>query len=349
MSSREIRKILVRGTNWLGDAVMTIPALQQLRTSFPQAHITLLAPPRAAEVFTGFAQVDEIIVYRRKEQGKRAFLHAVQQLRREQVDLALLFQNAFEAALLAFLGRAQVRIGYDTQGRGALLTHKLKRSEQNRNRHQTNDYLDLVAEAERVCLSSAAAAVRKTIPALTASAEQRQVAAKFLPPTGKRIALNVGATNSRAKCWPEDRFAALADRMVAELNAQIVLIGAGSERENAARVIAQMQHPGAAKNLAGETSIAALMGVLASCDLLVTNDTGPAHVSAALSIPTLTIFGPTNEFETAPLGVRAELIRAKGIECARCMHRECPIDHRCMTRITVDAVAEKVYSLLEKI
>lgn len=349
MASHRIQKILVRGTNWLGDAVMTIPALQRLRSSFPRAHITLLAPPRAAEVFTGFAAVDEILIYHRKEQGARAFLTAMQQIRRARFDLALLFQNAFEAALLALLGGARIRIGYDTQGRGALLTHKLTRGAQHRNRHQTNDYLDLVAEAERVCLNSAAATVQTTIPALTASAGQRQAAVRFLPPSGKLIALNVGATNSRAKCWPEDRFAALADRMVAQLDARIVLIGAGSERDHAARVMAQMQQPNAAQNLAGETSIAELMGLLAHCDLLVTNDTGPAHVGAALSIPTLTIFGPTNEFETAPLGTRSELIRADGIECARCMHRECPIDHRCMTHLTVETVAQKAFSLLEKL
>jgi heptosyltransferase II len=349
MPAPDIQKIFVRGTNWLGDAVMTIPALQRLRASFPAARITLLAPPRAADVFTGFASVDEVLAYHRKEQGKRAFIEAMQRLRRERFDLAILFQNAFEAALLAFLGGAKIRIGYDTQGRGALLTHKLQRSDEHRNRHQINDYLDLVMEAEHICLGRASTAVRNTTPTLIASNEQRQAAASFLPSTGKLIALNVGATNSRAKCWPEDRFAALADRMVTERGARIVLIGAGSERENAARVIAQMQQPEAATNVAGETSIAELIGLLASCDLLVTNDTGPAHVGAALGIPTLTIFGPTNDFETAPLGARAALIRADGIECARCMHRECPIDHRCMTRITVEAVTEKAFSLLEKI
>jgi len=348
MPSREIRKILVRGTNWLGDAVMTIPALLRLRDSFPAAHITLLAPPRAAEVFTGFAQVDEIVVYHRKEQGKRAFLNAMQRLRREQFEVAILFQNAFEAALLAVLGGAKIRIGYDTQGRGALLTHKLKRGEEHRNRHQTNDYLDLVVEAERICLGSAATAERVTTPSLLVNAEQIQAAARFLPPlrAPKLIALNVGATNSRAKCWPEDRFAAFADQMITEWNALIVFIGAGSERVNAERVMAQMQQARSAKNLAGETSIAELIGLLASCDLLVTNDTGPAHVGAALNIPTLTIFGPTNEFETAPLGLHSELIRAEGIDCARCMHRECPIDHRCMTRITVDEVCVKAMKLL---
>jgi heptosyltransferase-2 len=349
MPSREIRKILVRGTNWLGDAVMTIPALWRLRTSFPAAHITLLAPPRAAEVFTGFPQVDEIVPYRRKEEGARAFADAMKQLRRERFDVAILFQNAFEAALLSFLGGVKIRIGYDAQGRGPLLTHKLRRGAGHHNRHQTNDYLDLVIEAERVCLGKTLSTAPHTIPALRASPAQKQAAARFLPPTGRLVALNVGATNSRAKCWPTDRFAALADQIVNELAAQIVLIGAASERETAAQVMAQMQHPNAAQNLAGETSIAELIGLLASCDLLITNDTGPAHVGAALSIPTLTIFGPTNEFETAPLGVRAELIRAEGIECARCMHRECPIDHRCMTRLSVEAVAQKAFSLLEKL
>jgi heptosyltransferase II len=355
MPCREVKKILVRGTNWLGDAVMTIPALHRLRESFPHAYIILLAPPRAADVFSGFAALDEIITYQRKEQGARAFLTALPRLRRERFELAILFQNAFEAALLAFLGGAKIRIGYDTQGRGTLLTHKLNHSAAHRNRHQTNDYLDLVAEAERACWGGEVIATRDDLPLLQANMAQKRAAEGVLQRCGlktgaqKLVALNVGATNSRAKCWPEDRFAALADRIVRELNARVVLIGAGSERENAERVMAQMNHKQAAKNLAGETNIAELIGLLARCDLIVTNDTGPAHVAAALSRPTLTLFGPTNEFETAPLGLQAAMLRAEGIECARCMHRDCPIDHRCMTRLSVDAVAEKAFSLLEKL
>lgn len=352
MPSRDIQKILVRGTNWLGDAVMTIPALQRLRASFPQAHITLLAPPRAAEVFADFPHVDEIVAYQRKEKGKQAFLDAMRALRKERYDVAILFQNAFEAALLSILGGVKVRIGYDTQRRGVLLTHKLQRNEAHRNRHQTHDYLDLVTEAERVCFGRESAVSRQNMPALMASPAQLQAAEALLQrqqinaPAQKLIALNVGATNSRAKCWPTDRFAALADQLVQTLKARIVLIGADSERDNAAQVIAQMEQPQAATNLAGETSIAELIGLLARCDLVVTNDTGPAHVAAALNKPTLTIFGPTNEFETAPLGLHSELIRVDGIECARCMHRDCPIDHRCMTWLTVDNVMEMALKLI---
>lgn len=350
MSWPESRKILVRGTNWLGDAVMTMPALARLRASFPQAHITLLAPPRAAEVFSGFPHVDEIVVYLRKEKGKQAFLEAMRALRKERYDVAILFQNAFEAALLSILSGIKIRIGYDTQRRGILLTHKLQHEEAHRNRHQTHDYLDLVAEAERVCWGREVAPAQPNTPFLLASPAQLQAAEALLQrqelPAGKLIALNVGATNSRAKCWPTARFAALADRFVTELNAHIVLLGAGSERDNAAKVIAQMQQPQAATNLAGETSLAELIGLLTQCALVVTNDTGPAHVAAALNRPTLTIFGPTNEFETAPLGLRSALLRADGIECARCMHRDCPIDHRCMTQLSVAAVAEKALKLI---
>lgn len=347
----DVKKILVRGTNWLGDAVMTIPAMLRLRESFPQAHITLLAPPRAAEIFTGFPQVDEIVLYRRKEEGKKAFLQTMQRLRHERFDLAILFQNAFEAALLAFLGGAKLRIGFDTQGRGFLLSHKLNPPP--RNRHQTNDYLDLVIEAERACLGASAENIQR-FPTMTAQTSQLISASSLLENYGingahKLIILNAGATNSRAKCWSENYFAELADRMVSEFDAKIILIGAGSERENAKRVIAQMLHPTSAINLAGKSTIPELIGILAKADLVITNDTGPAHVAAALRVPTLTIFGPTNEFETAPLGVRSELIRAEGIDCARCMHRDCPIDHRCMTQISVEAVAQKSFSLLEQI
>lgn len=349
-----IRRILVRGTNWLGDAVMSEPALRRLRAAFPHAYVALLAPARSAELFAGSSSVDEVIVYHRREEGVREFWRAVSELWRRRFDLAVLFQNAFEAALLARLAGARKRIGYDTQGRGALLTHALKPGAHQRNRHQTHDYLDLVAECERACFGRAVGGNVDNVPKLTASITQVASAEELLLAHGVErdssplVVLNTGATNSCAKCWPTDRFAALADRLAEETGARFALIGAGAERENAAQVIAQMHHSRRAVNLAGETSIGELLGLLAKCDLLVTNDTGPAHVAAALGTPTLTVFGPTNEFETAPLGARAVIIRAEGVECARCMHRNCPIDHRCMTRISVDEVAAKSLSFIKQ-
>jgi heptosyltransferase-2 len=332
---------------------MTAPALERLRASFPKAHIALLAPPAAVGIFETSPFVDEVIAYRRKEDGPGAFLGAVRTLRARRFDLAALFQNAFEAALLVWVGGAPLRIGFDEQGRGPLLTNRLRRDQRNRNRHQVHDYLEIVGECERACLDEPSRLqTNEPYPSLHANAAQRQAAESLLrscglnPTSRPLVALNAGATNSRAKCWPEDRFAALADTLADATGAQIVFIGAGAERDGAARIIQRMGQGGAI-NLAGRTTMAELIGTLDLCDLLVSNDTGPAHVSAALGRPTLTLFGPTNEFETAPLGRRAELIRVDGVECARCMLRDCPIDHRCMTRIAPQEVCERALRLLE--
>lgn len=345
-------RILIRGTNWLGDAVMTTPAMQRLRASFPDAHIALLATPLTAGLFQESPLVNEIIPYRRREDGVKAFFETVRKLREREFDVALLFQNAFEAALLARLGKAGLRIGFAEQARGFLLTHRLHRGADYQNRHQTLDYLDIVAACERVFLGERfQPTLERPLPSLVATANQRNLAETMLHQfaiADRRplIALNTGATNSRAKCWPADRFAELADRLNEELNAQIVLIGGAAELDYAERVVFRVKRAGIV-NLAGKTSMNELIGLLAECDLLVSNDTGPAHVAAALGTPTLTIFGPTNEFETSPTGRRAELIRADNIECARCMHRDCPIDHRCMTRITANDVLARARKLLQ--
>ncbi|HEU0179387.1 MAG TPA: lipopolysaccharide heptosyltransferase II [Blastocatellia bacterium] len=357
--SSKIDRIIVRGANWIGDAVMTLPALERLRSSFPQSHIALLATPLTTGLFENSPFVDEVIEYRRKEDGTRAFIDAMRLMRARRFDLAALFQNAFEAALLTWSGGARRRIGFAAQGRGPLLTHKLLRSPRHNDRHQVHDYLDIVAECERVCLggnlesriSNLESRTSNPLPSLTASPAQRQAAEILLRRAGAEsisrplVALNAGATNSRAKRWPEDRFAALADQLIETLGSRIIFIGAASERDDAERIIRRMKRRGAI-NLAGETGIAELIGALDSCDLLISNDTGPAHIAAALGRPTLTIFGPTNEFETAPRAARAESIRAEGVECARCMLRDCPIDHRCMTRIAPSEVFERALKLL---
>ena len=352
LNALNVERILVRGTNWIGDAVMTTPALQRLRASFPHARITLLATPRTAGLFEDSSYLDEVIEYRRREAGISAFFNIAKLMRRRRFDLAVLFQNAFEAALLARLGNARLRIGFAEQGRGFLLTHKLYRGLQHRNRHQALDYLEIVTECERVCqISNLKSQISNPFPRLSAGSAQKKAAETLSKNFGIRhplVVLNAGATNSRAKCWPGDRFAALADRLIDETNAQIVLVGSAAELDYAEAVVSRMTKK-AVVNLAGKTSMSELIGLLADCDLLVSNDTGPAHIAAALGRPTLTIFGPTNELETAPTGPRAEMVRAEGIECARCMLRDCPIDHRCMTRISPNEVFELARKRMQKV
>lgn len=349
----KIERILVRGTNWIGDAVMSTPALERLRSSFPGARITLLANPLTAGLFGGSPFIDEVVEYRRREDGARAFFAALRAIRSGRFDMALLFQNAFEAALLAWLGGVPIRIGYAEQGRGLLLTGSLRRGLAHRNRHQIHDYLDLVAEAETIASGRRMDGAAGTPAArLVAGPNDRQAARELLEAQaiprgpGPLVALNTGATNSRAKCWPAESFARLASMLVADYGAVVVLIGGAGERQYAESV----ERAGEARlyNLAGKTSLAQLIGLLESCDLLVSNDTGPAHIGAALGCPALTIFGPTNEFETSPTGPSAGIVRAEGIECARCMHRDCPIDHRCMTRISPDEVFRRAAAILDR-
>ena len=180
----KIERILIRGTNWLGDAVMTTPALERLRSSFPAAEITMLATGLTAGLFQASPFINEIIEYRRREEGVKAFFDTVAQIRARRFDLAVLFQNAFEAALLAYLSGARLRIGFAEQGRGWLLTHRLYRSPQNRDRHQIHDYLEIVAECERVCLGEDfKPATAQPLPSLAANAAQRDAATQLLVTT----------------------------------------------------------------------------------------------------------------------------------------------------------------------
>lgn len=342
--------ILVRGTNWLGDAVMSIPALVRLRLHFPDAHITVLSSPVAHGIYVCATQgrtpvADEILVHNSKERRASGFLRTVKALRKRRFDLAILFQNAFEAALLAWVAGIPSRFGYDAQGRGILLTDKIMAL--NSPRHQIHDYIQLVDaaglrfSAEEMNFGNYGGDLPPS-PDLCAGPEQKEAAHRLLNGINAEciVALNIGATNSEAKRWPDVRFAELADRMVEEYGVQIVLLGTQAERAIAERVLEKMTARGVI-NLVGRTDLAALVGVLDRCDLVVGNDTGSAHVAAALGRPTLTLFGPTNEFETAPIGPRAEVVRIDGVDCARCMFRTCPIDHRCMTGITADLVLKR--------
>src|SRR5262245_21380384 len=176
-----IERILVRGANWIGDAVMSTPALQRLRDSFPHAQITLLTTPLTAELFKESPYFNEVIEYRRRETGAKALIESSRKIRAHHFDIAILFQNAFEAALLAWMGGARLRIGFSEQGRGFLLTGRLHRGPRHRDRHQVHDYLEIVAECERVCFGrEIKPAIGNPFPVMTASPSQLAAARALL-------------------------------------------------------------------------------------------------------------------------------------------------------------------------
>jgi heptosyltransferase-2 len=333
----EIKKVVVRGTNWVGDAVMTVPALRELRRILPAAHITLFTPAGTKGIFTDADFIDEILAFEKDEAG---VWRQGKTLRGEDFDLAVLFTNSFSSAAAAKLGSAKYRLGYANEGRGFLLTHSLNIPEWRDERHEIFYYLNIAAELEILLCGETGVWENTPRFELAVSDERKDAARRILSGAGcdlskKTIALCPGSTNSRAKRWLPESYAALADKFAQELDANVLLTGAPEELEISRQVFELARFKPIM--LTGKTSLSEAAAVLSVCDLLVSNDTGPAHISAALGRPTVVIFGPTNPKTTRPFPANAGIIR-KEVECSPCMLRDCPIDHRCMTRISVDEV-----------
>ncbi len=330
----------MRGVNWVGDAVMTVPALRELRRVLPGARLTLATRAWAEGIFEGADFIDDLLVVGGKGGRAASVFGEAREWRRRRFDLAILFPNAFAPALTSFLARVPLRVGYATDGRGPLLTHALPVPAWRGQKHEVFYYLNVVAELERLLGPTASNAASNAPGAgLHVSAARSDDARSLLRAAGARldralVALCPGSTNSRAKRWPSERFAELADRLAA-YGSEVVLIGAPEESEVTEEVLRQTRHRPIV--LTGRTSLAQSAAVLSVADLLVTNDTGPAHVAAALGRPVVVVFGPTDPTTTRPFSELATVVR-RPPECAPCMLRDCPIDHRCMTAVTAEEV-----------
>jgi len=344
LQAKDLRRVVVRGTNWVGDAVMTVPALRALRSLLPEAHITLATRPFAKGIFAEAGFIDELLVHEQTS----GITAQVRDWRRRRFDLAILLPNSFAAALVARLGGARERIGYATERRGFLLSHPLPLPEWRNTRQESFYYLNVIAALEQMLYGESTLLEQQPSFQLSVSNDRRAEAVAFLREQGIRgdrplIALCPGSINSRAKRWPAQRYAELADRFRKELDADIVLIGSADELEVSREVSRSMSYQPIV--LTGKTDLARAVAVLNEVDLLVTNDTGPAHVAAALQRPTLVIFGPTNPLTTRPLSGVAEIVRNPP-DCAPCMLRDCPIDHRCMTAISPEDIFARALQAL---
>ena len=343
-----IKRIVVRGTNWVGDSVMTVPALRALRRLVPDAEITLAIRPWAKGLFADADFIDELLIYDRK--GISSVIGQIGQWRQRRFDLAILFQNAFEAALIPFMAGIPFRFGYATEARQFLLTNPLPRPEWRASRHEVFYYLYLIAALEQLLAGTNSVCDNEPDTALYLSDSRKAEALAMLHTSGIKknrtlVAICPGSINSRAKRWPAERYAALADRLIATSRAEVLLIGSKEEQDVSNDVVSQMKQKPIV--LTGKTSLDQVTAVLGVVDLVVTNDTGPAHIAAALGSPTLVIFGPTNPLTTRPFSPVAEILRHPP-DCAPCMLRDCPIDHRCMTAITVDEVFDRAAVLLNR-
>ena len=338
----EARRILVRATNWVGDAVMTLPALRELRRTLPAAHITLLARPWVSTVFEREAVADRLLLY--PSNGSLGWRRTAVALRAERFEAAVLFQNAFEAALLARWAQVPVRCGYARDGRSWLLTHAVPVPRQDEiPAHECYYYLELLRRLGVLPELPQVSQIRLARP--PAREVGRDKMANFGLPDAFRgpvVGINPGAAFGTAKRWFSSRFAEVG-RALAAQGAAVVLFGAASERRLAEEVAASVGP--AAVSTAGRTSLSEFLELVAGCDLFLTNDSGTMHLAAAAGVPVLAIFGATDEVATAPLGPRVRIIR-KPVPCSPCKLRDCPIDHRCMHAVETEEVLAAARQML---
>ncbi len=341
-------KILVRATNWVGDAVMSLPAFSALRRQHPNAHISVLARPWVADLYRHEPFADEIIPYQpaRGLAGWTDRRRMADHLDAQHFDCAVLFQNAFDAALLAWLARIPRRIGYDRDGRGLLLTDPIPVPERHDiPPHESFYYLELLRRAGWLDEMPSEAFIR------LAGAEQARSAgaARFEADgvTSTVIGVSPGAAYGNAKRWLPERFAEAAASVARQTGSSVALFGSAAEKDVCESIRATLVDQGiAARNFAGATTLGEFIERAAACALFLTNDSGAMHIASALGVPTVTVFGATNHITTGPTGPLARVVR-RDVVCSPCMLRECPIDHRCMKAVEAGEVAETALQLLK--
>ena len=345
-----VRSILVRGTNWVGDAVISIPALREIRRIFPRARISLLVRPWVRDIYSQADFVDEVLEYDKsgKHRGWMGFLRLASSLQRRRFDLAMLLQNAFEAALLAWCARIPNRIGYARDARSPLLTHPCRIHPALTSVHQAYYYLSILSEMgwlpERLWeKSDFPLSIGVKVGVKDMHDAREMLRSLGIGEQETVIGVNPGAFYGPAKRWLPDRYAAVADSLAKEYNARIVIFGSSGDLPVAEEVAASMNKPPVI--LAGRTTLGQLMGLLKTCRLLITNDSGPMHLAAALNVPQLAIFGSTSEVATGPLSGSAVVIKHP-VDCNPCFLRECPTDLRCMKGISVERVLEEAEKIL---
>ncbi|OGP82731.1 MAG: lipopolysaccharide heptosyltransferase II [Deltaproteobacteria bacterium RBG_16_54_11] len=334
-----IQEILVKGTNWVGDTIISFPAVHALRQHFPKASITVLTNARLAELWKANPAVDEVLPYDMPAGAGRIFgeLRIARLIRQRTIDLAVIFPRSFSSALMVFLGGIPRRIGYKGEGRDLLLTERIDCTTQLLGRHRMYYYLHLVEHLGR-CPSP-------PLPSISLNGKLQGWADGFLSRHGLKgellIGLNPGATYGEAKCWSPERFVQLGRRIIKDYGASILIFGSSRPEEKELNAAIARGIGAGCLNLSGETSLLQLAALLRHCRLLVTNDTGTMHVAAAVGTRVAAIFGPTDPRATAPLGEGHVVIRRE-VSCSPCLKRLCPEDHRCMDLIEVEEVYNTV-------
>jgi heptosyltransferase-2 len=334
-------KIAVRVPNWIGDAVLSLPALSALKAAHPGAEVWVVARDWVKDLFSSGTPADGVVVLP-DDSSLAGVRKAARRLREERFDAGLLLTNSFGSALALALARIPQRWGYKRDGRGPLLTRGVRLDEAAAPVHQAEYYLRLVrglgfeTPPSPIRIGLTAAETKAGLDLLRSAG----VKADKRKPV---VLINPGASYGPAKRWPVERFARLASRLQETRSAQIVVTGAPGEAPIAAAMASAMERPPVV--LAGKTALRGLLGILSQARLFITNDSGPMHMANALGVPVVGLFGPTDPAATRPYQPPSTVIW-KGAACWPCLYRACPFDHRCMTAIAPEEVLEAAEAYL---
>jgi heptosyltransferase-2 len=338
------KKIIVRMPNWIGDLVMATPILADLRQKWPHAHITAMCMNSLSPLLQNNPYINEIFTFN-KVKGFRTRAYKkelIQKIRVEQYELGVLLTNSFSSAWWFWKGNVKRRIGYKGNWRNLLLTYSVDRPKNEEKQHLVLTYKQVLAPLN--------ISVTSTRPELFLSSQESAQVEALLAGEGINIkqdiivGINPGAAYGSAKCWLPDRFEELIARLSANPRVAILIFGdpslfpLGEQIKLAAgskKVI----------NLAGKTTLRELLHFIQSCNLFITNDSGPMHIAAALNVRLIALFGSTNEVATGPYNKEAVVIH-KHVSCSPCYRRTCPIDFRCMKQIYVDEVYQTAHRIL---
>jgi heptosyltransferase-2 len=331
-------KILVHAPNWLGDAVMALPAVAAVRRGYPQAEVWIAAKAGAGDVFAAAGLTEGTLALPKKNDLK-SLRQAARRIREAAFDAGLLLTNSFGSALLFFLAGIPERWGYAADGRSLLLTKAVRPRHGDGPRHQVHYYLDLAA---KLGFEAPAVAPKISLPAGDLETAGDRLRGLGIDPARPLVVLSPGAGYGPAKRWPAARFARAAAILQESRRAEVLIIGAASESGIAEAVRGAMAKAPAV--LTGQTSLRELLGLIGRATLVISNDTGPMHLANALSVPVVGVFGPTDPEATGPFGPLSRVVK-KNVPCWPCYYRKCPLDHRCMTLISAEEVAGAAGSL----
>ena len=336
-----ISKILIRGTNWIGDAVLTLPAVASIRASYPSSFIAVLTKPWVADIYRIFSAVDEVIIYEKKYDSPTGVFRLAWMLKKYKFDAAILLQNAVEAAIIASFAGIPIRGGYNSDGRGLLLTHGVKRTREIKAVHQIAYYQEMVKALGCIDIGREMHLETKINPF-----DAQKTIQKFIPGENKEICgIAPGAVYGPAKRWFPERFGALADMIEKSYNLQGVLFGGKADWEAAEET--RKSAKSKLVNIAGKTNLQEAIHLISQCRLFVSNDSGLMHVAGALNVPTVAIFGSTNPVTTSPAGEKTIIVR-QNVSCSPCLEKTCPTDFQCMKLVSVEDVFAAAKNILGK-